>query len=310
MPSKHTPNVAHLGKQANQLALVRQAVTDWQQSDNPFLRLGRRLATTLSLETQIGILAEVLTDLVPFDQLTYRHQIGKQDFVYNTGLGGQHRCDYRLILEGVSYGSLTLTRRQRFADEELEAIEQSIGVAICQIRNACQFATVQQAALTDALTAIPNKRALDEALVRACCISDRHREDFTLLLCDLDHFKQVNDNHGHVIGDHLLKAAAAQIEQAIRSSDALYRFGGEEFAILLPHTLEQEARVVAERIRESIAGFSVDCGDTDVSVTCSLGVATRQRDESPEQWLARADEALYRAKDKGRNQTRVSDRIA
>lgn len=309
MPSKHTPNVAQISGNANHLALVRQATAEWQQNTNPFAQLSRRLATTLLLEEQISLLAEVLATLVPFDQLTYRHQIGKQELVFRTGLGGQHRCEYRLNLQGENYGSLELTRRQRFAEDELVAIEQMLAVAICPIRNACQYATVQQAALTDSLTAVPNKRSLDQSLTQACSIAERHHEDYTLILCDLDHFKQVNDSFGHIIGDHLLKATAKEIEMAIRQSDGLYRFGGEEFAILLPHTAEQDAKVVAERIRQNIAGIRVNCGEKDVTVTVSAGVATRQWGESPEQWLARADEALYRAKGSGRNRIRIADRI-
>lgn len=308
MSSKH-PNVRTLKAQGSQLALIRQATQEWQDNANPYVRLARRLATTLALEELIALFAEELKELVPFDQLTYRHRIGRQDFMFATGLGGQHRCEYKLNLQGELLGTLTLTRRNRFHEDELGGIEQMLGVAICPIRNACQYASVEQAALTDALTAVPNKRALDEALSKACYISDRHRESYSLLLCDLDYFKRINDNYGHVIGDHILKAAAREIELAIRHSDSLFRFGGEEFAVLLPYSEESDARVVAERIRKRLADIQVHCGEQLVKVTGSLGVATRQDGEQPEQWLARADEALYRAKDQGRNQTRISDRI-
>lgn len=310
MPSKNTPNIARLGDSANQLAIIRQATADWQQNSNPFTVLSRRMATSLVLEELIAIFTEVLETLVRFDQLTYRHRIGKQDLVFRSGLGGQHRCEYRLSLQGEHYGELTLARRHRFDEVELTAIEQMLAIAICPIRNACQYAVIEQATLTDSLTSAPNKRALDLALSQACSVAERHRENYSLIICDLDHFKQVNDTYGHVIGDHLLKAAAREIELAVRSSDQSYRFGGEEFAVLLPHTEEKDAQVVAERIRRRIAKLTVDCGDDDVTVTVSAGVATRQRNESPEQWLARADEALYRAKSCGRNCTSIASRIA
>ncbi|MCG8519787.1 MAG: GGDEF domain-containing protein [Pseudomonadales bacterium] len=309
MSSKHTPSIARISKATDQLANLRQATTEWQQSDNPLLRLSRRLGTTLILDQQVAMFADSLKELVEYDQLTYRHRIGRQEMVFSIGLGGQHHCEYRLNLEGENYGLITINRRRRFAEEELAAIEQLLSVAICPIRNACQFAAMQQTALTDALTRVPNKRALDESLLKACSSGDRHGEEYSLILCDLDHFKRVNDTHGHIIGDHLLQEAAAQIEQAIRSSDGLFRFGGEEFAILLPHTTENDARLVAERIRARVSSFSLNCGEQDVAITCSLGVATRQKGEDTEQWQARADEALYRAKSRGRNQTRVSDRI-
>ena len=108
-----------------------------------------------------------------------------------------------------------------------------------------------------------------------------------------------------MVGDHILARTAEKLEQALRNSDTVYRFGGEEFAILLPHTNEQEARDVADRIRAAIESIRVDGGETPLTVTASCGVAMHLTDEQPEQWLARADEALYRAKAAGRNCTRV-----
>lgn len=250
-------------------------------------------------------MAEEMRGTIPFDALNYRHQIAHRDFVFATGIGGPHRCEYRLTLEGICYGTLTLNRRQRFSDEELQGIEMFISAAICPLRNACQFIAIEQAALTDALTAIPNKRALDEHLQRASSLSARHGEEYSLILCDLDHFKAVNDQHGHVVGDHVLQRTAEVIANALRNSDSVYWFGGEEFAILLPHTGEQEARDVADRVRKAIAQLTVDCGGTELSVTISCGVARHLPEEGASQWLARADEALYRAKDQGRNCTRV-----
>lgn len=300
---------ARKGEKARNLAALRRACVQWRQNDDVFSRLQRRLATTLSLETLIGLFADEVMSLVPFDHLIYRHQIGTQEFIYASGMGGPHRCDYKLTLEGINYGGLTLSRRVRFAEEELEMLEQLLGVAICPIRNACQYASVQQAALTDSLTGIPNKRALDEALARECSRGDRHGDTCTLILCDLDHFKQINDNHGHVVGDHILKAVAQELRKATRNCDELYRFGGEEFAIVLPHTDQDQAHQVAERIREFIATIRVNCGETDVCTSASFGLAMRFRDENPDQWVARADHTLYGAKRAGRNCTRVADAI-
>ncbi len=302
---KHISSVQQSASQPRKLAALRQAVRNWNDTPDVLARLTRRLSTTLSLETQLGILAEELGQLVPFDALNYRHRIARQDFVYATGMGGPHRCEYRLGLEGVDYGTLILCRRQKFSEEELQGVEMIIGAVICYLRNACQFNAIEQAALTDSLTGIANKRAMTGDLQRASLLADRYNEHYSLILCDLDHFKAVNDNHGHVVGDHLLKEAAHALEKSLRTSDSVYRFGGEEFAILLPHTDEKNAREVADRVRAAIAGIQVDCGDKGVSVTASCGVAMHLEGETPEQWLARADEALYRAKAQGRNCTHL-----
>lgn len=287
------------------LAALKQSFQDWNNTQDVMTRLCRRLSTTLSLENQLAILAEEMSGAIPFDALNYRNRIARQDFVFATGMGGPHRCEYRLTLEGHPYGTLTFHRRQRFTDEELAGIEMMLSGAICHIRNACQFLTIEQAALTDALTGIGNKRALDEALQRASAMSDRHGNAWSLILCDLDHFKQINDHHGHVMGDHILARTAEKLEQALRNSDTVYRFGGEEFAILLPHTNEQEAREVADRIRNALESIRIDGGEIPLTVTASCGVATHLTEEPSEQWLARADEALYRAKAGGRNCTRI-----
>ncbi|HAU17865.1 MAG TPA: GGDEF domain-containing protein, partial [Marinobacter adhaerens] len=258
---KNIPSIHQSPSQPQKLAALRQAHKDWNNTPDVLTRLTRRLSTTLSLEQQLAILAEELVAIVPFSALNYRHRIGKQDFVYATGMGGPHRCEYRLSLEGVNYGTLVLQRRQRFSEQELEGVEMVLSAAICPIRNACQYVAIEQASLTDSLTGIPNKRALDDALQRSSLLSERHGEPYSLVLCDLDHFKTVNDTHGHVVGDHLLQLAACEIEKSIRTSDSVYRFGGEEFAILLPHTSEQDARDVAERVREAIAAIRVDGGE-------------------------------------------------
>lgn len=302
---KNIPLIHKSSSQPQKLAALRQAHEDWNNTPDVLTRLTRRLSTTLSLEQQLAILADELGSVVPFDTLNYRHKIGRQDFVYATGMGGPHRCEYRLSLEGANYGTLVLHRRHRFSEQELEGVEMILGAAICPIRNACRYIAIEQASLTDSLTGIPNKRAMNDALQRASLLSERHGEPYSLVLCDLDHFKAVNDTHGHVVGDHLLKVAAAELEKAVRTSDSVYRFGGEEFAVLLPHTAEQDAKDVAERIREAIAGIRVDGGEKELRITTSCGVATFLSKESPQDWLARADEALYRAKHQGRNCIRV-----
>ena len=224
---KNISSVPQSSSQPRRLAALRQAYQNWNDTPDVLARLTRRLSTTLALETQLGILAEELEQLVPFDALNYRHTIARQEFVFSTGMGGPHRCEYRLGLEGTDYGVLTLCRRRKFSEEELQGVEMMIGAVICYLRNACQFIAIEQAALTDSLTGIANKRAMTDALQRTSLLTDRYGESYSLILCDLDHFKTVNDSYGHVVGDHLLKTTAAALEQSLRTSDSVYRFGGE-----------------------------------------------------------------------------------
>lgn len=131
--------------QPDKIAALKQAREAWARADDPVTRLYRRVTMTLSLENLLGIFAEELGRVISFGQFTYRHRLGNQEFVYTSGVGGAHRCDYQLNLEGMHYGTLSLTRRARFSEDELEAIEFLLGILISPLRNACQYALVEQA---------------------------------------------------------------------------------------------------------------------------------------------------------------------
>jgi len=155
-----------------------------------------------------------------------------------------------------------------------------------------------QLATRDPLTGAGNRRGLDARLEEVVNRVSRTSEPASLLLLDLDHFKAVNDVHGHAVGDHILKRLTEIINLRIRVTDSLYRIGGEEFVVVLDGQDLHKAAHLAEQLR-----ILVDANEIvgDQSVTISLGVAELGEGETPNDWLHRADEALYRAKDAGRN---------
>ena len=162
------------------------------------------------------------------------------------------------------------------------------------------------AARTDSKTGLLNatawQREADVEVIRAL----RTDAPLSLLLVDVDHFKQVNDSHGHLIGDEVLRALAAELRQQVRESDVVGRFGGEEFTVLLPRTDGDGACRIAERLRTSAGLLTVAAADARISVTVSIGVAVLgQHGSDLFELLAAADLALYRAKDAGRNQVRL-----
>lgn len=154
--------------------------------------------------------------------------------------------------------------------------------------------TLRSRAETDGLTGLLNHRTFHERADVA--------DEASLLMIDVDHFKRVNDRHGHVTGDALLRALAHRLRSAVRPYDVVCRYGGEEFAVLLPRTPAAEAAEIAERLRRDVgeAPFRLR-RDLDVSVTISAGVAARRPGESSQSWIARADERLYASKAAGRN---------
>ena len=160
----------------------------------------------------------------------------------------------------------------------------------------------------DPLTGLLTRQFLDERLPQMMHEAEGLKIPLTSIMLDLDHFKQVNDRHGHAVGDVVLVRVAKALQDAVRSRDPAVRMGGEELAVFLPHTPLLEGYYVAERVRRDIFGISFDDRAAGLRVTASLGVAERLPGESAEAWLNRSDEALYAAKRQGRNRTFVDDR--
>jgi diguanylate cyclase (GGDEF)-like protein len=161
---------------------------------------------------------------------------------------------------------------------------------------------MERLAHTDSLTGLANRRFFMQRLHEEIERARRHGHPLSVLLLDLDLFKQVNDTHGHDAGDRILVAVAATIQAVKRASDVVARFGGEEFALLLPETDGAGAARLAERLRHGIATTRVDAAGQPVSVTTSIGSATiRTRESDLDDLLVRADRALYRAKHGGRD---------
>lgn len=161
---------------------------------------------------------------------------------------------------------------------------------------------IVHAAMNDALTGLSNRWTFEQALARELVRSRRYQWPLALLMVDLDHFKQVNDTHGHAAGDAVLQAVARLVESGKRAFDLASRHGGEELVLALPQTDGAGALVVAERLREAIEALRVRVGDREVRVTASIGVAVQTGSEADLGALyGAADAAMYRAKAAGRN---------
>ena len=155
--------------------------------------------------------------------------------------------------------------------------------------------------LTDTLTGLPNRREFNERLAERMSAWSRRKEVFTLLLLDVDHFKRLNDQHGHLVGDRMLAGIGRALRASVRREDAVARYGGEEFAVLLPGTSLDEAAHAAQNVREAIARVTIDHNGRKIGVTASGGLAMIQGQDEPEALIQRADAALYAAKAAGRN---------
>ena len=161
--------------------------------------------------------------------------------------------------------------------------------------------TLEQAALTDGLTGMQNRRYFDDALREYLHEFRRIDRPVGLMILDLDHFKQVNDTHGHDVGDEVLRAVATCLRGMTRYHDVVARLGGEEFAVVTPNMDVELLARFAERIRKAIANLSIMSGNVRLKVTTSVGLAVWDHKESAEDFYRRADRQLYEAKKQGRN---------
>jgi len=161
-------------------------------------------------------------------------------------------------------------------------------------------------ATTDELTKLANRRYILQTLTNECERSQRYSRPFSVAMIDVDHFKQVNDTHGHDVGDEVLRTLAGVLVQVFRNVDCVGRLGGEEFAVCLPETDLDGARRACERLQDEITAAPARAGGETVSITVSVGLAGFDgKTQSPESLLKRADELLYEAKRNGRNRIEV-----
>lgn len=163
---------------------------------------------------------------------------------------------------------------------------------------------LRELARIDPLTGAGNRRAQDEKLDTVNASSRRTRLPCSVLLLDVDHFKSINDNHGHAIGDRILVELSDLIRRSSRATESLYRYGGEEFVLIAEHTRLEEAALFAERLRRIIEQHAFPWG---IRITVSIGVADLHLGEGRQGWLSRADNALYQAKQGGRNRTVLAE---
>lgn len=163
----------------------------------------------------------------------------------------------------------------------------------------------REKAMHDALTGLPNREAYQQRVEQEVHRIERYGGSLSLMVCDIDLFKRINDSYGHLAGDKVLKIIAKSLQRNLRDSDFIARFGGEEFVALMPETSAQEAKLVAEKLRSKIEESPFNFKKDPVQITISFGISEFSKGESLEEVFARADKALYKAKDNGRNQVQI-----
>jgi len=263
------------------------------------IKLANALHTRLNLTELIQLFSEEARHSVSHDGLTYLNT--DYDTEVRVGIEGTNSCSYRLLIAGKNLGEIQFSRQKPFSEAESVQMEYLLASLLNPLHNALMYKKALVTAMHDPLTGLSNRVGFKQSLEREADLARRHSTPFALIMLDVDHFKSVNDNHGHLIGDCVLRDIAQACRDCVRSSDMLYRYGGEEFVFLLSNTTPEGAELLAGRIRRKIENMQFEYGETKLSTTVSLGVANLAAQENGEQLLNRADKALYNAKQSGRN---------
>ncbi len=264
------------------------------------LQLAHELQSSLDLRDTLSQFFSKARQLVKFASLTFSNPAKRLDVTL--GSVQKHQAEYRLATEAYNLGTLVFSRDKRFSETELEGLEVLTGLLFYPLRNALLYREALDNSLRDTLTQVGNRAAMEMALKREIELAKRSNHPLCLLVIDVDRFKQINDTLGHALGDKILAHIAAVTRESLRQTDQVFRFGGEEFVVLLSDTPLPAAQMVANRIRVGVDRVPLCADSQEYPASVSIGLACRAPDDDRESLFARADRALYQAKHAGRNQ--------
>lgn len=277
---------------------LSQTIDDLNADKQALLELANKLHSTLELDNLITLFKLDITPLLNLDDVIYQ----APDNTEQLDSKGRHLVSYHLVLHKKSLGEINLIRRTRFSEKEQQFIEKVLISLLAPLNNALEYQQAIQLSLRDPLTGIFNRLAMDSMVAREIELSQRNSTPLAMIALDIDFFKKVNDTYGHAFGDCVLKHLTECIKQCTRTSDALFRYGGEEFNLLLNNTELSGAQELAERIRQHIELTPCTCGGETINITASLGISILNKHDTQSAFFKRADDALYQAKASGRNQ--------
>lgn len=265
------------------LLAANELVNSSQQADSATQQAGRLLNE--SVRTQVTAMQDTINSATELEQL--KTQVSS-------------RLDS--ILSAMDYHQASTQTEHSTLSQQLDAlVEQVKSMEAASAKAEQRIEEQRQMALRDVLTQLPNRAAYQQRVEQEYQRWQRYGRALSVVVCDIDHFKRVNDNFGHQAGDKVLRVIAKTLAARLRKSDFVARYGGEEFVVLLPETTQSQAQRVMEGVREAIAACPFHFKEQPLEITMSFGITEYGSGDTAEIVFARADKALYRAKDQGRN---------
>lgn len=234
---------------------------------------------------------------------TYRYTSRGNDQVLNVRFIPE--LDWYLFVTQDEHKALAGIQHQLYIELAVSALITIVVLLLTTLTIGRYQKRLEDMATTDKLTGLANRQAFDLLVPQALREAARNNTPLLAILIDIDEFKLVNDRFGHSVGDTVIMQIGQVIQQSLRSSDLVFRWGGEEYLVVAKSRPEDEGRILADKIRSAVDGRKIDHPDHDFSVTISAGVAAHREAESVDEWLSRADRALYASKAQGRNVVHV-----
>lgn len=263
------------------------------------LRLVDILSRNLEIEQIIDVFAREIQSLVPHSG--YQYQASDLDLEFTKGDAIGSCAKYRLKIQNRQLGEISFYRECSFSNEELCDLEDMLCAMIYPVKNALMYQVALKSAYRDPLTGLNNRAAMEKLLPREIELANRHAYPMALLVMDLDGFKQINDCYGHDVGDQVIRDVGEVLHSAVRNTDLLYRYGGDEFVEGLAQTDINGALEVSERIRRGVESLSGHYAHVSCKIEMSIGITMIRADDDFSNAFKRADNALYQAKQGGKN---------
>lgn len=272
-------------------ALVAETLTSTVFDKRQVLAFMTKLQTTLEVDELLNIFSIEATRYVDFAGLYFKSNHLNKALRGSRKAKKERRFDLRIGDEFI--GTLSYGINAPISLTNYKVLQQLHLCLLHPLKNALAYYAAMQLAMQDALTGLGNRRYFDEQLKRAMHNANRHHSLVGLVLGDLDKFKEINDNYGHVTGDLVLKEFSNVLRQCIRDSDSVFRFGGDEFAIIVENANETALSIIENRVNLALTGNALL---TKYQLGCSIGSTFMTRADSETSFFERADEMLYRRK--------------
>jgi diguanylate cyclase (GGDEF)-like protein len=305
IPVSGSDEFAQVGEAFNRMAAqLEQRLVELEQerrrTREVTARFGKALTATHDVELLLRVIIETMVEATGADGGLVLGHYGELARAGDPDSGVQ-RLELSLTVGGEPYGKVTLTGIS-FDEAQVETASSLAAQASVALDNARLHHIVEWQALVDALTGLSNRRALEESLEEEITRAQRFGGDVCLVLADLDRFKAINDEFGHLSGDHVLRVFAQTLREVVRDVDTAGRWGGEEFALILPGTAAAGGVAAAERVRTTLATREIrSTAGRPITLTASFGVAALSSSGDLQTLVADADDALYWAKHEGRD---------